>query len=266
MGNKGRARYGWKKRLSMLVAILTALIIINLFQYVIFERLEILYREHLEQNTEIEKFQHREIYYNQLEQHQEEIRRIRHNMKNQLMSLDFALAGNDSEAVRKEIAGVITDIEQAESICYTKNSGINTMLNVKCQEMHKKHIETTIEVNSPGNLKISNVDIGVVIGNLLDNAMEACEKCPKNTRFIHFIAHYHKNVLVISCKNSTVGKVNGTRTSKKDKINHGYGLKSISMIARKYNGAVEYSIEDGFFQVDVNLWDIDTEDRVKVAK
>lgn len=255
-------------RINYLLAytILTSLIIINLFQYTVFERLERLYGERMEQNSEIEKLQHREIYYNQLEQHQEEIRRIRHDMRNQLMSLDFALAGTDAESVRKEIAGIITDIDGADNICYTKNSGINTMLNVKVQEMRRKGIESTIEVNCPQDLLIQNVDIGVVIGNLLDNAMEACEKCPKEGRFIHFIAYYHKNILVISCKNTTCGKVDSTKTSKKDKLNHGYGLKSIALIARRYNGAVDYTIENGFFQVDVNLWDIAKENRLNVVK
>ena len=251
---------------ALVYTILTSLVIINLFQYTVFERLERLYGERIEQNSEIEKLQHREIYYNQLEQHQEEIRRIRHDMRNQLMSLDYALAGNDAEAIRKEIAGIITDIERADNICYTKNNGINTILNVKVQEMRKNEIESTIEVNCPQNLRIQNVDIGVVIGNLLDNAIEACGRCKREQRFIHFIAYYHKNILVISCKNAICGKVDVFTTSKKDKKNHGYGLKSIAIIARKYNGAVDYSSENGFFQVDVNLWDIEKENRLNVVK
>ena len=99
-------------------------------------------------------------------------------------------------------------------------------------------------------------DLGVVIGNLLDNAIEAAAQT--NDRWIHLKMEYTKGRLLLKMSNSYTGKVNyvGNRivTSKKDASNHGMGLRSVERVVKKFDGEMELSHNENVFEVMILMY------------
>ena len=109
-------------------------------------------------------------------------------------------------------------------------------------------------------IKLSDVELCSVFGNLLDNSLEACELCEVGQRFIDVNIKSQKELLFISITNSMAGEPvykNGRFiTSKKDKQLHGYGLKSVERIVDKYEGIISYQTEGNMFEVNITFFDI----------
>jgi sensor histidine kinase YesM len=228
------------------------IIVINIFQYVIFDKVEVLFEEKLEYNNLMQYFKYRETYYNQLELHQEEIRMIRHNLKNQLIAIKGNVEGKE---VNNELKSIIDEIARQENICYTRNVGLNTILNIKHKEMVEKNIDSNFEIKIPEKINLSGRDIGNLIGNILDNAIEACEKCEKN-KFINLILYYYNHTVVISCVNKVEEENKELKTHKNNPQEHGLGLKSIEKIVQKYNGVMKTTFCNKIFELEINLWNI----------
>ena len=97
----------------------------------------------------------------------------------------------------------------------------------------------------------------VIAGNLIDNAMEACEKAAGDSRVVDFTLYDRNGFVYIKCANSYTGTVtvSGSEfvTSKADSEHHGLGLKSVSRIVRKYSGEMKIETEKGLFKVSIIL-------------
>lgn len=115
-------------------------------------------------------------------------------------------------------------------------------------------INTTIQ---NGLKKIDDIDMCSLIGNLLDNAIEAQLNIIKDNRYIEVNMTNEDDILCISVKNAITGSVlinnNKLSTTKNDTKNHGLGTKIIKDIVGKYNGSIDYYEEDGFFCCDIRI-------------
>lgn len=100
-------------------------------------------------------------------------------------------------------------------------------------------------------------DLTVILGNLVDNAMEACMTVGENDRYIVFNMFYKPDYLIIQTENPVSGASDmpsGSRkTTKADAKNHGYGLRNIEFLAQKHNGFMKTARENGVFKIDVAL-------------
>jgi len=100
---------------------------------------------------------------------------------------------------------------------------------MKYVEIEAKQIEAKLDVKLPEILGITGTDLGVLFGNILDNAIEACESCKKE-KWIDLFAVYENHGIVICCKNSCSETVMDLHTRKSDKRNHGFGLSSVNKL------------------------------------
>ena len=136
--------------------------------------------------------------------------------KNQLKNLEGYL-----DKTCEEIAHKIDAID-------TNNVIINAILNTKYQEAREKGIVFVLKINDLSNLSISDEDIVVILSNLLNNAMEACEKCVDKMIKVKFVRENEQ--IVISVINTYADKpviVNDSyKTSKEDKSMHGMGIRN----------------------------------------
>ena len=104
-------------------------------------------------------------------------------------------------------------------------------------------------------MNIGYDDLGIIIGNLLDNSIEANEKLDINNRMIDIYIKCIDNILIIKIVNNKQNiKTNINKTDKKDSLNHGIGISSIKKITGKYNGAVEFIDEGNKFEADISLY------------
>ena len=104
---------------------------------------------------------------------------------------------------------------------------------------------------------LSDGDISILVGNLLDNAIEACEQIQDGMRWVLFKLKKRQHSLFIEISNSlgTVPRIKDGEllTSKKDKRLHGYGLKSVKRIVQKYDGVFSFSVEADVFKVKISF-------------
>lgn len=236
--------------LSLLIEII--MIVINLIIYSVYYQVIRLDNIQMEKRLLQEEYQHKLIYYNELEEHQQEIRKIRHDMKNRLFSILSAVSGQDR--VEEQIHAIMEEINCSEQRLYCENPQINMLLNVKMQLAEEKGIRTALDIKVPPSLQMNPGDLGILAGNLLDNALEAAEKCPEDDRYVRFCAYYYNQCLVFSCENSIAQPAVTSGTSKEDPFNHGIGLKSIDDIIKKYSGKRTTDITEHCYKTEINIW------------
>lgn len=137
----------------------------------------------------------------------------------------------------------------------TGNFILDGILNYKIQEAATREIWIKAEVKVPTELELSVYDMNIILTNLLDNSIEAVKGTVDKRIQIHIM--YSKSRLQIKIRNPFEGrrvKEKGDYiTTKADKTKHGYGLKNVGKIVKKYDGIFDIREEDGEFIVDIVL-------------
>ena len=168
-----------------------------------------------EEEMLLSEISYQDEYYKDMERYQEEIQNIKHDMKNRLGTLYDAAGEGDRSMMMAALEEMLDDISLAEDIIYSANPVLNSILKIKAAKAKENGIDITVHVFIPQKVSVEIGDMGVLYGNLLDNAIEAC--C--------FV------------KNSKTGKENKEMsTTKKDKRKHGRGVRAVQRVAEKYDG------------------------------
>lgn len=190
------------------------------------------------------------------------IRKLKHDIENHLMCIR-------EYAVRKEFEGAIDyidDILNGEN--YLKNNSeintgnivVDTLLNYKKSVMEKSDIKLNLRIEIPQKHRFNDADICVILGNCLDNSIEAvCKLDDVSKREVNVDLVYRKKGLLIRISNPFSGDIkkdtNGNLvTTKADKENHGMGLCSVKNAVSKYNGAMNISTDNSMFKVQILLY------------
>ena len=197
-----------------------------------------------------EQTQNQMDLYQSMKKRYEQQRRFSHDYKNQLNCIRGMIENGQTQEVLEYISGLTGNFRQSEMYVNTNHAVVNVMLNQKYQEASDKGIVMTILSGNLLGLTISEEDIVTLLGNLLDNAIEACEKLNEN-KVIQFKMVLEEEQLVLSIrnpiKNAVQIKDNQIVTSKRDKSRHGIGLLNVDSVIRKNNGTSVLKCEDGWF-------------------
>ena len=137
-------------------------------------------------------------------------------------------------------------------LAYCADSTVNAVLTAKENLMRQKGIRFYVKVEIGQELWMERADICALFANALDNAVEACEKLTEGQREISLEVRQGKGLLVVKTENSCLKIENGERgslpkTTKKDTANHGFGLRSIREVVKKYGGHMEIDQAAGRF-------------------
>lgn len=135
---------------------------------------------------------------------------------------------------------------------------IDALLNTKYSIAKENGIQFLLKIFIPEELPINQCDLGVVLGNALDNAIEATEKCTGNDKDIEIAMGIKKQSLVLVIKNPYEGSLKQDKSgklisTKNDFRRHGYGISSIQKVADKYGGDVIIETQDGKFVLTVMM-------------
>lgn len=186
-----------------------------------------------------------------------QMRGWRHDYHNHIQTMKAHLALSQTKELESYLSKLDDDLTSVDTVLKTGNVIVDAILNSKISLALSKKINVNAKATVPKELKISEIDLCVIIGNLLDNAMEACLKqINENDRFIRVYIDIFKGQLYISVTNSVGGDVrkNGKNyISTKNSASHGFGLMSIDRIAEKYEGYVNRQNEEGVFATEVML-------------
>ena len=165
-----------------------------------------------------------------------------HEFKNHILCIESLLKAHEYDKASKNVIN-------------TNHVIINAILNTKYQEAISKNIVFVFKVNDLSKIVIKDEDLVVILANLLNNAIEACEKCEeKKTIKLKFVIE--ENLIVLSVKNTCSNLIiysgNEIKTSKKDEPEmHGIGIKNIIQIVEKYNGEYVIKNEDNEFSFSI---------------
>lgn len=205
-----------------------------------------------------EQYRLQTVYLEGIKNQNEQMDKIRHDMKNHIISLQGLLADGNLEKLKEYLdriaeTGGITGIEEV-----TGNKAVDALLYEKRKKAEEKNILWQCDMQPWEKCLPDEFDFCVVAGNGLDNAIEACERMQDGThKFIHIQTGRVKNWFLLEIKNSTCMEDEGNtqnfdsdRKREEGRI-HGIGLWNIKETAAKYNGIMSADIEDGIFVLSV---------------
>lgn len=179
----------------------------------------------------------------------------RHDYHNHIQTL-LALC-DDKERTKEYLWKLNDDLISVDTVIKTGNVMVDAILNSKISLLKSRGISVNAKAIVPSELPVSEVDLCTVIGNLLDNAMEAVlHQTEDDDRFIRVFIGILKEQLYISVYNSTCGelkKIKNTYVSTKRSKNHGFGLMSVDRIVKKNKGFINRQNEEGVFATEVLL-------------
>lgn len=201
-------------------------------------------REMLEQEIETCR-----ILYDNIKTGQDELRDIRHDIKNRLNMLCYSLDENNIEQARKAIGVLYDNIDASSRIFYCNNLKVNTMLEYKFAGL-PDNINVQCDIDIPDNLDMDMGDLGVIIGNLLDNSINAVKKIDGEA-YINVVMKYSAESLFITIKNSYIEDY--TIKSAVYYIDHGRGIKNVKRLVDKYRGSYSDTKENGVYTTNLSI-------------
>ena len=174
-----------------------------------------------------------ETHYREVENMYRQIRGWRHDYRNHIQMMKVLAANGDMDALKAYLDELDTDLNTVDTVVKTGNPMADAILNSKISLARSRNIPTQVDAHIPVKLKMSELDLCCIIGNLFDNAMEASMALPEEKRMIRVYMDMKGTQLYISFTNFTAAKKlskvgKGFRTSKGE--GHGFGLVRIDDI------------------------------------
>ena len=202
-------------------------------------------------------YEMRNIYYKNLEQEQLQVRRLRHDMANHMTAIDGLIKEGKFDRAKEYIASLKNSPGMLSMRRWYEDDVINSLLAGKSAVIESNNITYDFKVSLPDSLPIEGLDICSLIGNALDNAIEASLKLSKEERQISLSLIVQRGMFILNSVNNTLA-IQSTKngrflTSKADKAMHGFGLDNMRFVVDKYGGTMEIQTENNKFDLLVTL-------------
>lgn len=230
--------------------------LINIVSFYLYDKISGLMREQMERIVTEEQNRFYEYQVRMMKDTLENTRMLRHDMKNKLSMLYTMAQKSQNEELLSHLKELTDNCKQTKEYAHSGNTTIDSIINYKLQKAEEKRVKVTADIIIPTELNVSTFDIAVVLGNLLDNAIEAVTYV--EDRWIDIRVKYTKGRLIIEINNSYDGTLlttqKGIVTRKKDKKNHGMGIKSVETTLEKYDGALQITQDGSKFTAKVLMY------------
>lgn len=241
---------------QVLYAIAFGMITMNIYVYylvndIVNNEAKLYEKEMLEQQVKNEL-----KMYHSISENFEMQKRQTHEFRNHILGIEALVKKNQYQDLVDYITNISNSINYENSVIDTNHVIVNAIVNAKYQEALGKNILFVFRVNDLSKIKIQNEDLVVLLANLLNNAIEACEHC-KEKRIIKlkFLLR-EDNTVVLSVKNTfsqpLIRENNEIKTSKRiHPENHGVGIKNIVKVIEKYHGSyiIDNSKQEFYFSI-----------------
>ena len=187
-------------------------------------------------------------------------RKVVHDMKNHLLALKKYDQERDWEGLHQYLNELSDDMLDDSYQIWTGNRMLDMILNQKTKDAKEKETDMQIETEVFATLPFSDREIISLFGNVLDNALEACERIQDKKRWIKIKIKKKNHLLYIETSNAIkempVQNQKEFVSVKEDEILHGYGMKNIQDIVRKYDGIFRYKIYGEYLVCIISIYDI----------
>ena len=197
-----------------------------------------------------------DTHYKEVENMYRQIRGWRHDYRNHIQTMKAYAAAGDWDAIRNYLDLLDTDLQTVDTVIKTGNPMTDAILNSKISLAKAKGIEVAADAHIPVQLRTSEIDLCCILGNLFDNAMDACAALPEDQRLIRVYMDMKGTQLYISFTNFTATKkqkkLAGRFVTTKGE-GHGFGLVRIDAIVERLEGYISRNSEDGAFTTEILL-------------
>lgn len=189
-----------------------------------------------------------EKHLNEVRSIHKEMRGYKHDFHHHLQSLKGQLEAGEVDRALAYIEQLDNQLMNVDTLLKTGNVSLDAILSAKIAQAKAENIAVTVKANVPDALTISDLELSIIIGNLLDNAIEAC-RTVTGERFIRIFISMKGTMLYFSMLNAAGAKKKKTGSlfaTHKDGV-HGFGLRRAEAILEEHGGWVKYNSEDGAF-------------------
>lgn len=190
----------------------------------------------------------REVYYQGLRQQEQQVRTLRHDLRNHMTVIRGRLEQDDTAGALRYLEELSASpaLQGTQRIC--ENEAANAVLAAKAEAMRQAGLTPDFVITLPEPLPLSDTDLCALLGNALDNAMEAAAQAEDKTVTVR--CKVQKGLFMLRVKNALVGEVQeDLSTTKADKSAHGLGLPSMREIASRNGGTLKAEAKDGRFEL-----------------
>lgn len=239
----------------MLCVCLFVIYLINIMSLIMYTKLSAMQQKELDHKALEQRVL---IYQNQfqiMQQSQNEVRSLRHDLKNHLLLVGKYLETDQTNAAIQYIQDLTQTHLTTDTYVNTGNHEIDCVFNYLLGSAKQIGCEIQTSIKIPSQAFMPTLDLNILISNLLTNAIEAMNNCEK--KYLSVAVKYDRNILYISIHNTYQGKLrkqnNHFLTTKKEQKLHGYGFKNIHSIIEKYSGSSSFRAENNIFKADIIL-------------
>lgn len=188
-------------------------------------------------------------YYQQLKERQEETRALWHDIKKYILAMEAVADRGDSEELRRIARTAADAFEESKNISVVGNPVVDAILSHYLLIAKENRMKVTLDVAIPEVLPVSPLSLSILIGNTMDNAIEACRSLPPEQRRIHLQLRKQYRTLFYRLDNPC-GEGAGTP---RRGLHHGYGLKNVRRVVEECDGDFHAEKKDGHFTVQARL-------------
>lgn len=195
-----------------------------------------------------------ETHYQEVENMYHQIRGWRHDYRNHIQTMKVLVANGDMDGIKEYLDKLDTDLSKLDTAVKTGNAMADAILNSKISLARSKDIAVHVDAHIPVKLKMSELDLCCILGNLFDNAIEASLCLPEEQRMIRVYMDMKGTQLYISFTNFTSSKKlpkAGSRFKTTKGEGHGFGLVRIDNIIERLDGYLSRNSEDGAFTTEI---------------
>jgi len=197
-----------------------------------------------------------------MHQQYEEIRSVymnmrgwRHDYHNHIQVLKAHMDKHQIEQARAYLGEIETELNRVETFVRSGNMMADAILNSKLTLAMEKNIRITCDASLTEELFISDIDLCIILGNVLDNAIESCEKIAEEERFLRIYLAMIKEQLYISIQNAAPEMLNFEERHyiSTKRGNHGLGMKRVAAVVEKREGFLNLNNEPGIFGTEITI-------------
>lgn len=182
-----------------------------------------------------------------------QMRGWRHDYHNHIQTMKAYLSMKELDKLDDYFNELQSDLDSVDNMIKSGNIMMDAILNSKISIMNREGIAVNCKVMLPEELTINDIDLCVIVGNLLDNAIEACRAIPVEKRFIRIFSELAGKQLYLSIQNSATEQIDFNQknyiSSKRGE--HGFGMKRVSLLVDKYGGYLNLQNEPGIFASEI---------------
>ncbi len=220
--------------------LLLVFMVIHFLIFWLLERMEKMMQVNYEQELMLQEIRWKESHFQELEEINQGIMRIGHDMKNRLHAIGKL---DDVEQMRESLSLICGEIELKRSKIYTRNQIIDGICKNKFDLAERSSILVETKISVPTKMGMEAGELGILLGNILDNAIEANREA--ENKYIYFAMKVQGCNLLISMENGKNPNVSESqkKQTKRGRKEHGYGMVSVRKIVEKYEGIL--TTEDG---------------------